>query len=430
MTKFLFTVWPFSGHIHPSLAVAHALRARGHQVAFYTGSKVGELIEGEGFRCFPFQQVDEARVEQLVLSNKGIMAPVRNPLRRAAMWRTWLLGTVPAQLADLEPILIEWQPDVIVCDPSMWAPLLVLHETRRIPIAVLSIVAACLLPGPQGPILGFPMPPPRTRYERGRAQLLRRIVDLLGTGVRRRANRLRRAYGLPALQMSVTAFTGQMPLYLVPSSPEFDYERKDLPASVRYIGPCLWTKPAGETPPPWLRELASDQPMVFVTEGTVNLQPLLLRAAAKGLANLPLQIIMTTGKHREPEALGLAQRSLAANIRVEQWVPLDDLLPRLSAIVTTGGSNTVLAALSNAVPLVLVPSEWDQPETAWRVVEAGAGVRLTPEECTPEGLRQAVERVLREPSFRENAQRLAASFARLGGPARGAVLLEALSCQP
>ena len=68
MAKFLFTVWPFPGHIHPNVAIAHALGERGHEAAFYTGGSIAASLEGEGFRCFPFRQLDEARVEAIVLA--------------------------------------------------------------------------------------------------------------------------------------------------------------------------------------------------------------------------------------------------------------------------------------------------------------------------------------------------------------------------
>jgi UDP:flavonoid glycosyltransferase YjiC (YdhE family) len=101
-----------------------------------------------------------------------------------------------------------------------------------------------------------------------------------------------------------------------------------------------------------------------------------------------------------------------------------DLFPKVSLVVTHGGSGTVLAALSVGVPLVIVPMQWDHAENAQRVARAGAGLCLAAHRCTPERLRAAVKRVLDEPSFRENAQRLAASFARYGGPGRAAELLE------
>lgn len=427
MPKFLLTVWPFAGHIHPNLAIAHALRERGHEVAFYTGKQACPTVEREGFRCFPFQQVDEARVAHLVLSPEGIVSRPRNPLRFKAMWREWVLDTIPAQLADLEAVLATWPPDAIVCDPSLWGPFLILGEARSIPVAIFSLVAACLLSGRDGPVLGVPLPRPRNAFEHGRAHLLRAMMGLFLADVRRAASALRQAYRLPPLRTSVTDFAGRMPLYLVPSSPEFDYQREDLPPSVHYVGPCIWNALEAQAPPGWLTDLPKDQPVVYVTEGTIHLQPRVLKAAAQGLAHLPVQVIMTTGRHRDPETLDLGPRPLAPNIRVEPWIPLADLLPRINAVVTTGGPNTVLAALSSELPLVIVPSDWDHPETAWRVTEAGAGIRLAPEACTPEQMRQAVRLVLKEPAFRQHARRLAASFRRCGGAARAAELIEGLA---
>jgi MGT family glycosyltransferase len=150
-----------------------------------------------------------------------------------------------------------------------------------------------------------------------------------------------------------------------------------------------------------------------------------LRAAAKGLANLPMQVIMTTGGNREPGEIDLLP--IAGNIHIVRWVSHSELLPKTNVVVTTGGAGTVLAALHAGVPMVIVPTEWDKPEIAQRVVEAGAGIRLSPARCTPKRLRAAVERVLEEPSFKQNAQRLATIFSQYGGPDRAAELLEKLN---
>ena len=153
--------------------------------------------------------------------------------------------------------------------------------------------------------------------------------------------------------------------------------------------------------------------------------PVLLRAALTGLADLPIQVVITTGGHRTLD--DLAARSVAANIRVEQWVSHSELLPHVDAVVTTGGAGSVLATLAAGVPLVVVPTEWDKPEIAQRVVEAGAGIRLAPRHCTPQRLRESVLEVLGTPAFTQRARRLAESFARSGGAERAADLLIALS---
>lgn len=429
MTRVLLTLWPFAGHLHPNLSIAHALRARGHEVAVYSGKAAGPTVEGEGFRFFPFQRVDEAEVDRIVASPEGIIARPK-PAEFRDLYRQWVLDTVPDQLEDLEAVLAAWQPDAIVCDPTMWAPFLILHEKKRIPVAVFALIIACPLSGRDGPVLGYPLPRPRNAVQRVQTELTRRFVAFFVRDVRRAADRLRQRHGLPPTGMSVTDYAGRMPLYLMPSSPELDYHRDDLPPSVHYVGPCLWSKPSTQSPPHWLLNLPADNRAVYVTEGTIHLQPRVLKAAAQGLAGLPIQTIMTTGRHRDIAALDLGTRPLASNIRVEQFVPIADLLPRMDAVVTTGGPSTVMASLNLGIPLVIVPSDWDHPETAWRVQDAGVGILLKPESCTPENLRAAVERVLSEPSYRRNAQQLADDLKRRGGPDRAATLVEEMMAQP
>jgi MGT family glycosyltransferase len=245
--------------------------------------------------------------------------------------------------------------------------------------------------------------------------------------MRRRVNRIRAGYGLRPMGCSVNAFTGRLPLYLIPSVPELDYSRRDQPSNVHYVGPCVWTRPAGAAPPDWLGKLPADRPWVHATEGTAQYQePFVLRATAQGLGGLPLEVILTTGQSsRDPATLGL--HSLPPNVHVERWLSHEDLLPRCAAVVTTGGAATVLAALTAGVPLVVVPTFWDKSDNAQRVVEAGVGLRVAPRDCTPARMRASVMRLLEEPTFRENARRIARRFAEVPGPRRAAELLEKLA---
>ena len=133
----LITSWPFPGHLFPQIAVAHALRRQGHRVAFYTGAAGARIVRAEGFPCYPFMSIDEAAIERLMRSRPA------HPWRPAAMpqlavlLRRWLLETVPQQVDDLDPILDEWAPTVIVTEPTMWGPILIvlsIEDVRSVAI--------------------------------------------------------------------------------------------------------------------------------------------------------------------------------------------------------------------------------------------------------------------------------------------------------
>ncbi len=422
-TRVLFTCWPFEGHVYPQMSMAHALRARGVEVAFFTAESQRELIEAEGFELFPFQRVGPAwqRVHEGARGTGGRREAVR--LMRES--RDWVVGTIPDQIADIRDVVSQWQPDVIGCEASMFGPLVVLADLLTVPVALVSPLITSQLPGPQAPAPGG-LVPAATR----RAQLLNAGVEqlklLLTRPMRRRIDEIRAAHGLGPLGGSVTASWARLPLYLVLSVPELDYLRRDLPASVQYVGPCLWhpTEPPGTRD--WLDGLPSDRPWVHVTEGTSHFQePVVLRAAARGLADGPWEAILTSGRDRDPQALGLAPA--AANVHVAPWLSHEVLMPRCAALVTTGGMGTVMAALRAGVPLVVVPTNWDKPLIAQLIVDAGVGVRLAPRHCSPERLRDAVQRVLADPRYTQKARRLAERLATAPGPAGAAEQLERLA---
>ncbi len=423
MARLLFTVWPYPTHLHPFIALALEARSRGHEIAFYTGGAALPILEREGFRCFPFQEVDWARVAQTV---DDLIAGRKRPSQMRRLWPNFLVETVPAQVRDLEGVLAAWKPDALVCDIAMWGPILILRDRMGIPVIALSHVAQCILPGREGPIQGIALASRRGRLMELFARVATVVAGLVTARTRRRANALRRQFGLAPLKMSVNQYTGTLPLYLVPSAPEFDKNRSDLPGAVRYVGPCLWDKQAGQAAPGWLGEVPHHQPVVVVDEGALYThEPKVLRMAASGLAGLPLTVILLAGDGRDIDKLGLGP--LAANVMLKPHAPLSDVLPMADVLVTNGNSESVLAALRAGIPTVVLPSIWDQAEMAWRVDETGTGIRIAPWRPTPARMQAAVMRVIRENSFRERAIRMGAALACCGGPQRAAMLVEEIA---
>jgi MGT family glycosyltransferase len=422
MARLLFTVWPYPTHLHPFIALAREIRGHGHEVAFYSGGGALPILAREGFRCFPFQQVDWGLVARTV---DDLISGRKRPSQMRRLWPNFLVETVAAQVTDLDAVLREWPADAIVCDIAMWAPILILKERNHIPVAAFSHVAHCILPGPDGPIQGLALPRRRAAWQKMLARVAAGAAQLITARTRRRANALRRQFGLAPLRQSVNEFTGTLPLYLVPSAPEFDNSRGDLPPAVRYVGPCLWDKHAGQSPASWLQEIPRDRPIVLVDEGALfTHEPRMLELAARGLAGLPLTVVLLAGEGRDLASLKLGP--LAANVILKPHAPLSDLLLLANALITNGNSESVLAAIAAGLPSVVLPSIWDQAEMAWRVRETGVGLRVSPWRATPARLQRAVMRVLEEPSFKKNAEAMGAALARCGGPRRAAEEIEAL----
>jgi MGT family glycosyltransferase len=335
----------------------------------------------------------------------------------------WLLDTVPGQVSDVEEILGWWNPTVILSDESMWGPTLVVREKHGVPVVAVSPLAGSILPGPDSPSPGFGLGPGRSAPQRIAHRAIEAATIAAAAPLRRGMSALRVRHGLPPLRTNLRSAVAEVPLYLVRGAPEFDYRRCDLPPSVRYVGPLEWRGDAEGGAPGWIAELPRDVPVVFVSEGTMQSRPpVLLPAAAEGLADLDVQVVMATGRNRDPRAIGLG--ALAPNIRVEAWVSQQHLFPRTDVVVTFGGCGTVFGALSAGVPLVVVPAELDQPDNARRVVETGTGVRLPRRRCNATSLRGCVEKVLASAALRANARRMGEMLARYRGAETAADLVE------
>ena len=434
MAKFLLACYPVPGHLFPNVALAHALRERRHQVAIYSGTMAQAVVEGEGFTFFPYEGQMDRRLSQIILPQNGVSQasgistqkmPLFSVKQINATLSEWFLSTVPEQISDLMAIEKNWKPDVMVTDISLFGPILILHDILTIPIAAFCVLPAYPIAGMDAPTWGRGLSPPKNGFTRVQSWVEKVAQDWVLADFRGQANDLRQKYGLKPIPYTVMAYSANLPLFLVVGSPELDYNRRDLPDSVYYVGPCLWHRSQHEPPPNWLTNLPKDRPVIHVTEGTIHTRrPLVLRAAAQGLGDLTVEVIMSTGKHRNPAELDLGP--LAPNIRVEQFVPHSDLFPVTDVVISTGGAGTVLTALLAGVPLIIVPTAWDLPENAQRVVEAGAGIRIPPAKCSPERLRDAVETILRDPAYRQKAVEIGASLKRQGGPPRAAELLETL----
>ncbi len=153
-----------------------------------------------------------------------------------------------------------------------------------------------------------------------------------------------------------------------------------------------------------------EAPLVYLTFGsvapTMDYFPGVYRDAIDALAMLPVRVLVTVGRDRDPRELG----PLPPSVHVARWVPQADVMPHAAAIVCHGGYGTVRAGLAAGVPMVVLPLFADQPYNARRVAELGAGIALEP---GTDGLTDAVRSLITDPSYRQAARQVAEDTRRL-----------------
>lgn len=205
-----------------------------------------------------------------------------------------------------------------------------------------------------------------------------------------------------------------------PSLQEAEVER--LPAR-RLLRPFPADPVGAEGVPEWIATLPA-RPTVYITLGTFfNRFTKYFDAILDALNDEPWNLIVTVGYDQDPSVLG----PQPDHVRVERYIPVSLLLPHCDAMVTHGGSGSVLAALAYGVPLLLVPIGADQFHNAEGCVASGAGRLLAAEDLQPEAVRSEVSLLVECPDYRWAARRIQEEIITMPSPQRVARLLEHLA---
>ena len=200
----------------------------------------------------------------------------------------------------------------------------------------------------------------------------------------------------------------------------FDFSFQGLPAGHHYVGPLGLWEPVVE-PPGYLAE--PGDPWVLVSISTQLQDDLLLAEAALGaLADRRVRVVLTLGPGHRPDEMAVHP----ANARIEQVVPHSAVLKQAALLVSHAGHGTVMKALWEGIPMVLMPWGRDQPGVAARAQALGVAEVVQRGDGAGLALAAAVERVLSSNDMRERAAVHAARLAATDPPAAAADLLEAL----
>ena len=364
----LFSSTRGAGHFNPLVPYARAFGRAGHEVLFAGPPDLAASVEAAGFDFWEFDPppADElgeiwGRVPQLPPeeANEVVVGEIFGRLNSTAA------------LPKLRAAFEAWRPDVVLRDPNEYASALAaeLHGVPHARVAV-GLVSS----------------------------------EELALGIAAAAiDAIRRAEGLPP-DPDGDVLRGSPYLSTFPRS----LDEGEQPDTHRFHDRA-WDEPAGELPDWWPGR--EDQPLVYVTFGSVaGSFPQALPVygvALEAVAELPVRVLLTVGRDLHLGVLGGAPD----NVRIEPWVPQQDVLGHAAAAVVHGGSGSTLGALAAGLPLVVVPLFADQPENARRVAEVGAGIAVEPSREDPGAtagpLRAAIESVLGDPSYGERAGALA-----------------------
>ena len=414
MAEILIAACPPIGHVGPLLNAARGLTERGDQVTFLTAERHAAKILAVGARPVALPAAADYDDSSFDADLPG-RAETSGIARLNFDITNLFVKPMPAQAAALDELLAHNDFDAVLVDATFLGvlPLLLGGRVGRPPILTYTTTPLFLssrdtAPGgtgirPAGGTLG---------------RLRNRTLKLLAQSVLLRpshaaAQGMLLAMEAPKLPVFVLDSAVLADRVIVPTVPEFEYLRTDLPDHVRFVGAVAPAPATDFTPPSWWPALGAGRPVVHVTQGTIDNADLsrLIEPTIEALADEDVTVVVTTGGRD----VDLLRAPLPANTFVADYIPHDVLLPLVDVMVTNGGYGAVQRALCDGVPLVVAGNTEDKPEVAARVEWFGAGVNLRTGTPSATAVGHAVREVLADDSYRRAARRLQSAYARCDG---------------
>ncbi|WP_329071736.1 glycosyltransferase [Streptomyces sp. NBC_01429] len=216
-------------------------------------------------------------------------------------------------------------------------------------------------------------------------------------------------------------------LVLCNSVAELDYPL-DLPDKMKLVGAMVPSLPEVDDDQELAPWLDAQESVVYMGFGTITR---LTKQQVDALVEVAHRL---DGKHQvlwklpsEQQHLLPEKESLPGNLRIEKWVPsqLDVLAhPSVKVFFTHGGGNGFHEGVYFGKPLVVRPLWVDCFDQAVRGRDFGISLTLDrPQTIDVDDVVAKLSRVIEEPSFRENAERLGALQHAAGGREAAASLI-------
>ncbi|NJL36005.1 MAG: hypothetical protein HC899_04035 [Leptolyngbyaceae cyanobacterium SM1_4_3] len=405
MATLLITVPHVTSHILPALPIAESLVKRGHRVLIHTAPCNEDKVRAAGAEFVSMPEHCDI-VHRLKQSSAPM--PTWLPLffRQVLYFRHEILTMIPGMVTELENIIKREQVDCIIGDYLGFGASYA-AERMGIPYVTLTMSWPVVPKADGVPLFISPPLPPR---------LIHGLVNFIFP-----IHRVRRQVGLPPRPKNAPAeffavIVSRL-LNLVTIHQEF-IPPKRLQENQVFIGPTASRIPRTTDAPPFG---ASLEPGTVLVSTTTSYQPDtgLFRRVLEAVAAMGIPVLATSGNRKDvPENLG-------RNVRLETFVPFDEVLPYVSAIVTSGGFGTVGSAFRYGTPMLIISDlGGDVLATATRSAELGLAYYLLKNKATPKAIQDKLNALLRDEALHHRVQALSQRLQSMDSPELAADAIE------
>lgn len=387
------------GDLHPYMAVALELQARGHQAVIATSDMYRQKVEAEGIG-FAAIRPD--------LPDLGDTTTLMRQIMDARMGPEYIVRKVmlPHLRASYDDLTAAVQgADLLVTHTLTYAAPLV-AEKLGLPWAGVALQPMIFLSIYDPPVVA-PAPwltwfrPLGPRFFGPLLRVMKRSTRSWTAPV----NDLRAEIGQPPSKAN-PLFEGQFSptLNLALFSPVLAAPQPDWPPHTVLTGFPFYDRqdPTSGMPPELTAFLeAGPPPIVFTLGSTAVMEAGAFyeesAEAARRLGRRAVLLIGSDPRNRPPSPL-------PEGVAAFEYAPFSELFPRAAAIVHSGGIGTTGQALRAGRPMLVMPFATDQPDNAARVARLGVARTISRTRYTAARAASELQRLLSDPRYTARAE--------------------------
>jgi rhamnosyltransferase subunit B len=390
------------GDLHPVMALALGLQARGHEVLLATSEFYRAKIEAVGLEFSPLRPLaspdDPQMVRRVLDSRKG----------PEYLIRTLLLPHVSDMYDDMATAT-EGADFLISGEVVLTAALIA--EKRAMPWAAAILAPFSFFSVYDPPVI--PFLPGTQLLTRAPPFVQRRLMDVARLVTHNWGEPiagLRRSLGLRATRHPLLQDRFSPCLNLAMFSSVLGRPQPDWPKNTVQTGFVFYDQ-VDEAAQPELQHFldSGPPPITFTLGSTAVMDPGRFFEDSVGAARLlGRRALLLMGKNAAPA-------NLSKDVFAADYAPYSRVFSRSACVVHQGGVGTTAQALRAGVPQLIMPYAFDQPDNASRVTRIGTGLCLSRRHYRADKAAKRLERLLDSSGYGERARNVGQHVRRENG---------------